>query len=209
MTDIITSEAWNCGERDCPAQWHKADYWISETGYTVDRYADGDHEEIEEDEVPTFDKIDESWRRYYADVAETGEDVLGELIVPLTRSRKVKWQVVFSRSILGTTLRSARRNGRGPWVRSIDLPDELIEFLDVRKRRPDSVTHQHDATLDELRALAMDSPDCRVQRPERGFLKMIVTVSESVPIAGYERRMKAAARKAMKCSVPPFGVFQA
>ncbi len=198
MTDIITSEAWNCGERDCPAQWHKADYWISDTGYTVDRYADGDHEEIEEDEVPTFDEIDESWRRYYADVAETGKDVLGELIVPQVRSRRVKWQVVFSRSILGTTLRSARRNGRGPWLRSIDLPDEVIEFLDVHKRRPESLTHQYDATLDDLRDLAKGNPDCRVQRPERGCLKMIVTVSESVPIAGYERRTKAAARKAMQ-----------
>ena len=53
MTEIIETMPWNCGERDCPVGWHQSNYWVQEDGsYTVDNYGDGDHDDIDEDELP-------------------------------------------------------------------------------------------------------------------------------------------------------------
>lgn len=86
--DIIMEIPWHCGESDCPAGWHMSNYWIddsSELGYTVDNYADGDHVDCEESDVPSHDEYEAAWRRYNKDVAETGADPLGQFNVKRTR----------------------------------------------------------------------------------------------------------------------------
>lgn len=140
LLDIVTTVPWHCGDKDCPDGWHLSNYWIQEDGsYTVDSYSDGDHEDIDEEEMPSFEEQDQSWLRYYRDCIETGEDVLGEfarveaaVVVVVER-----WQFIISNSILGPVLsrcRRARSNGkgiygRGEWIWGGQAPRHLTEYL--------------------------------------------------------------------------------
>ena len=82
MDEIIMEKPWNCGENDCPVGWHMANYWVLSDGtYSLDHYADGDHETIEEDDLPTCDDVAGAWQRYYADCVEAGTAPLDELPV--------------------------------------------------------------------------------------------------------------------------------
>jgi hypothetical protein len=105
--------------------WYLSTYWSHEDGFTVDRFTDGDHDEIAEEELPTMDEFERGWRDYYGHVASTGEDPLGQCLARATR--RERWSFRFSNSILGPVLVAARR-GRTP-IDYRDLPAHVREYL--------------------------------------------------------------------------------
>ena len=124
MNDIIAEMPWHCGERDCPVGWHKINYWIQlDGGYTVDSYSDGDHEDIDEEDLPSVEKIDAAWERYRKDVVATGEDPLSQYSVSHTYKRRARYKIEFRNSIGGAFL-CRWKQGRKPW--SYDLPPEHL-----------------------------------------------------------------------------------
>lgn len=128
MSDIIASVPWSCDERDCCVDWHIANYWCGDE-YTVDSYGDGDHEPIEEGDVPTPEAVAEAWATYARFVAETGRDPLGEYTVKRTRTITERWSVKIGRSILGLVVADVRRNRRRVEMR--DIPAHVREYLTV------------------------------------------------------------------------------
>ena len=132
MDDIMFSVAWECGDKGCPVQWHKANYWINSDGtYTVDNYSDGDHDPVEESELPTLDEVNRSWREYARHVYKTGEDPLGDYFVKRSVKTKESWQFKFNVSILGPVLVAARFGRRR--ILPTELPDHVKRYLNLDK----------------------------------------------------------------------------
>ena len=134
--DIIMSIPWQCGESDCKAQWHMSNYWTNsgvDTGYTVDSYADGDHESIDESDLPSDVDYAKAWRAYHEHVLATGQDPLGEFVVKPARKVRERWEFRFNNSILGYVLIAARRAGKR--VDARDLPAHVVEYLNLDKQR--------------------------------------------------------------------------
>lgn len=134
MEDIVCTVPWSCGINDCKARWHKADYWIySDGSYTVDKYSDGDHDPVEEGEIPTVKEHDEAWFEYYDHVATTGEDPLEEFMLPKSKVKPCKWQARIRNWIgvseHGLRVVAVRRRGRGPWVPVEEAPIAVKDFL--------------------------------------------------------------------------------
>ena len=129
-TDIIATVAWACGERGCPGVWHQSNYWIddtSETGYTLDNYSDGDHDEIDPEDLPTPEEVVQSWKDYAVWVAETGRDPLGNYMVPRDVTHQTRhYTVTLSPSITGPVVIRLRRNHR-----TVDLNREITNVRPV------------------------------------------------------------------------------
>jgi|SaaInlV_165m_DNA_1040744.scaffolds.fasta_scaffold25439_2 hypothetical protein len=128
MTDVIMEMPWHCGERDCPVGWHQANYWMQEDGtYTIDNYSDGDHQEIEEDELPSHEECQREWNEYYKDVLATGEDPLSSFFMGYSYKVRRAYVVELASSIAGTIV-SRWKPKRGDWT--YELPKkELAEYL--------------------------------------------------------------------------------
>jgi hypothetical protein len=83
--DIILSMPWQCGDSDCdaPGTWHKGTYWIddtADTGYTHDEFTDGDHEEVEESDLPSAEDEIRAWAEYRLWALDNQADPLGEFM---------------------------------------------------------------------------------------------------------------------------------
>lgn len=128
MTDIIFTVPWHCGESDCPVGWHKANYWLQDDGeYAMDSYADGDHETVDESDVPNGEECSSAWESYREHVAETGDDPLGEYRVKHTFKRKARYTLQFRNSIGGAFFCRWKR-GRGEWSASIP-PKDVVSYM--------------------------------------------------------------------------------
>jgi hypothetical protein len=140
MCDIYQSTPWSCGERDCPVGWHLANYWTSDTdnGYTVDRYGDGDHEDIDFDDIPTLDEHDEAWKSYFQHVVDTGEDPLSELPVKTAITATYSWRLQLQKGINGVVICLASRNQRS--LPPASLPREVLEYMHATVGPMNSVT---------------------------------------------------------------------
>lgn len=135
MSDILFSVAWECGDRDCRVQWHKANYWTTEEGgYSVDNYSDGDHDDIDETDLPSMLVVDRSWREYAEYVARSGEDPLGEYMVKRSVKIRERWQFRFVNSIVGPKLLDARHAGQS-YVPNNLLPEHVRSYLALDKNR--------------------------------------------------------------------------
>ena len=140
--DIIATVAWSCGERGCtsPGGWHMSNYWLDdevETGYTEDRYADGDHEYIEEKDLPTPEDVTRSWTEYAEWVAENGQDPLGNYMVPKDVTTQTRHYTVTLRdSLLGVFVWRLRRNGRTLPLDHIEQTPEVRDWLGARRDGP-------------------------------------------------------------------------
>lgn len=94
--DIVMEVPWHCGERDCPVGWHMSNYWLYEDGtYSIDKYADGDHEDCELEDVPSYAdylqaEIDYAWY-----VHDKERDPLNLFNVPVKRKKKLKCKAWF------------------------------------------------------------------------------------------------------------------
>ena len=127
--DIIAEMPWCCGEKDCPVQWHQSNYWAGDGEYTVDNYADGDHEECEGSEVPGYEEQQEAWRSYACHVVEFGTDPLGQYHAPDTYKEKQTWQFWFEPSPVGTVVTRARRAGQERQL--TDVPERMLSYLGI------------------------------------------------------------------------------
>lgn len=119
-----------------PVEWRIEHYWFHEdrAHYTVCD-SDGNHEGIDEDDVPTCKQVRQQWAAYYKHVAATGQDPLDEFFVKDTRVAKERWAFRFSNSILGVVLSAARRgklnyHGAQSYSR---LPPHVCDFLTLAK----------------------------------------------------------------------------
>lgn len=132
MSDIICTQAWTCGDKDCAAQWHVRNFWAYGDGtYSVDEYSDGDHEDCDIEDIPSPEEISASWRDYAQHVAETGEDPIGNYYVRRHRTERQAWQFCFGNSIIGPVLLRARRGRRR--VLAADLPLHVREYLNLHR----------------------------------------------------------------------------
>ena len=141
--DIIATVAWSCDETDgctSPGGWHMSNYWLDdevETGYTEDRYADGDHEYIEEKDLPTPEDVTRSWTEYAEWVAENGLDPLGNYMVPKDVTTQTRHYTVTLRdSLLGVFVWRLRRNGRTLPLDHIEQTPEVRDWLGARRDGP-------------------------------------------------------------------------
>lgn len=133
MEDIICTQAWTCGDKDCRAQWHQRNFWAYSDGtFSVDEYSDGDHEDCDESDLPSHEEIDASWREYAKHVLATGEDPLGNYYVQRESRRDESWFFSFNKSIVGPVLLRARRGRRE--VPASELPQHVREYLNLDKR---------------------------------------------------------------------------
>lgn len=133
MTDIIATIPWCCGERDCPAQWHTSNYWAYDDGtYTIDQYADGDHESCDMDDIPSASEINSAWRSYFEYVAQEGLDPLDEFqfCVKSMRTVKERWRIKFGDSILGPIVIRAHRGVQS--VSALELPQHVKDYLLIK-----------------------------------------------------------------------------
>jgi len=197
MDDIICTIPWHCGERDCPVGWHLSNYWTSADGYTVDSYSDGDHEECEESDVPTFEECDAAWRRYARDVVATGVDPLAQYNVDHSRKVQRLWQVRCHASVGRVLLTGARVSGRGPWLMPHEIPAEVQSYF-LATETPNPMCRPMDiATLDELRAYAAEDDNVvRIQRTHFALeFKCLVRIEQQAPVGGIPNKLRKAARK--------------
>jgi hypothetical protein len=131
--DIIYSVPIQCGEKDCPVQWHRHDYWIYTTGKraTFSCYDGSDHEDVRKSDLHSFAEQDQLWREYAQHVAATGEDPIGEYMVKREITRRERWTFQFSNSICGMLLVKASRNGIV--FAPKDLPKHVREYAAVTR----------------------------------------------------------------------------
>ena len=202
--DIIATVPWHCGERDCPVGWHLANYWIETSGegveYTYDGYSDGDHETVEEGEVPTLAQIEDAWKSYWQDCAETGEDPLDQFFVSTHYTRTQKWQVEMKYGIAGVTLLGCRRNGRGEWHRT--PPQELIDWMLWEKRKNGmwALDEKTCARKEYLELLRGDHDGWQPQRSHRLNPKGVASIDVDIPRsqAAVRRDVIAQAKRSLK-----------
>ena len=138
MDAIIATIPWCCGERDCSVQWHISNYWAYEDGtYTIDQYADGDHEGCDMDDIPSANEINLAWLSYFEYVAQEGLDPLDEFqfLVRSMRTVKERWRIRFSDSILGPLVIRAHRGVQS--VSVLELPQHVKDYLLIK---PDADT---------------------------------------------------------------------
>lgn len=132
MSDIICTQAWTCGDKDCAAQWHQRNFWAySDGSFSVDEYGDGDHEDCDESDLPTNDEINASWREYAQHVVQTGQDPLGNYYVRSQRTERQAWAFRFGPSIVGPVLLQARRGRRV--VPASELPEHVRQYLGLHQ----------------------------------------------------------------------------
>ena len=204
-SDIIESMPWECGDKDCEAQWHLANYWInayskSRVEYTVDWYADGDHEPA--DDVPEPEDIQAEWAKYYCYVAKSGNDPIGQFAITREHKIKRKWDFQASRS-LGPKVYFLVKPAALPWSKA-KAPQawgkQITEFFDVT-----------DMTLDELVSTGTEitwKAKRRWQFIGKNQHRLVygqVQIEESTPRSKsvLERELKRLARKSLKRQVKP------
>lgn len=146
MDDIIRTVPWNRDDKDRKAQWHLTHYWHYDDGSFSECDTDGNHEDVDESDVPTPEEAEQAWCDYYRHVASTGHDPLREFVLPVQKKKKRAWQARI-RSWIGNTehglkVTGVRRRGRGPWLRVSDAPPEVREYLGIKDRH-DCIDSHH------------------------------------------------------------------
>ena len=135
MDDILFSMAWHCGDKDCPVGWHKRSFWIycrgKRTTYSVDDFGDGDHESCTKRDLPTDAEVEQSWLDYSRDVAQTGEDPLGEFMVKYWRKAKERWECrLHATPANEVELHAMRRRGVYYTADKLaELPDYVKQYM--------------------------------------------------------------------------------
>jgi len=219
--DIYCSIPWRCDCRDpinrCEAGWHKTTYWVCDDGYSCDDYSDGNHEDCDEEDIPSVEEQAQAWREYAEDCARTGRDPLGEYIHAKHKvSREAEWQALFQLSIVGVVLLGVRRRGRGPWLHPCNAPYEVRSYLDVgfktaRGKVDAQIGRRHCVfrctrgeqplpTMARLRKLVEDDPEVSVQRTTNCLqikFKFRCTETRDRSRKAYAKDVKREARKAI------------
>jgi hypothetical protein len=124
MEDIIMQIPNWCD--DCET-WHQEFIWAYDDGSYSVCDSDGDHEPLEEADLPSQEEHDRLWREYRQWVLDRGEDPLGEFYVRHSTKVKERWQFKFTKTLLGPRLTDARRAGRT--YPQAELPEHVRSFL--------------------------------------------------------------------------------
>jgi hypothetical protein len=191
MTDIIATIPWHCGEKDCPVGWHEANYWYYTDGpnageYSEDSYGDGDHEFIDEKDVPTPEEIEKAESAYKAYVEETGEDPLGYFTRYNTKERVENYTFDLSRSIVGIRVRRWRR-GKGEWNdHNVDPPQHVMDFVGLTRTPGQAYlvvqdTLAPDPEMSQTEWIAMAKADEHVTWGDRGYMHVRLVRQERQP----------------------------
>jgi hypothetical protein len=184
--DIMFSVPEACGDNDCPVGWHIAHYWCYDDGTYSVCDSDGDHDGVDEADLPTTAQYDAAWQGYYRHVVETGQDPLGEFSVRRERKVREAWRVKLHRSILGLIAERVWRLDQD-FGSSDPLPAHVAEYLTIRKTAGMGLNIV-DADEDTSKQLTGGKP------------QRTLKFSCAVPRDPEEvcRELKAAARKAIK-----------
>lgn len=203
MSDIIATMAWQCGDKDCgePGCWHKTSYWAGAFGLTEDSYSDGNHEPIDEDDLPSPKEELESWRRYAAWVLEHGQDPLENYHVKHVVETVQPWRFKVINSSAGPIVRRAFHGRREVALES--LPERVKSYLNLKLMRPtgepaDGWVMQDFKSTNDLLEAAESDPACRMgSRPGRDGWTLSCRISVNVPRSdtAIARDLRRSARK--------------
>jgi len=75
---------------DCET-WHQEFIWAHADGTYSSCDSDGDHEPIDEADIPSWEEHERLWREYTEWVLERGEDPLGNFFVRYSIKVKERW----------------------------------------------------------------------------------------------------------------------
>jgi hypothetical protein len=127
MADIYMSLPEACGESDCPVGWHIRHIWTYADGSWSECDADGNHDSLDEEDVPTPAQHDAAWADYARHVMQTGADPLDNYYVRRTGKRREAWRFRFA--LPGPRLIQAARGRRD--VAPADLPLHVRRWLNL------------------------------------------------------------------------------
>lgn len=153
MEDIYMSLPEACGESECLVKWHIRHIWAYADGTWSECDADGNHDPLDEEDIPTVEQHDAAWAEYARSVIETGADPLNNYFVRRTVKRREAWQFRLRRSIVGAVLVQAVRLRKE--VRFYQIPDYVRRYLNLQGN-----THKLGDSVDELREAGVPL-DCR------------------------------------------------
>lgn len=126
--DIYFSLPEYCEDHDEPT-WHIQHIWSYSDGTFSECDADGNHEPLDPEDVPSIEEHDRLWRDYAQWVVENGKDPLGNYYVKHTRKIRQRWQFRFGNSILGPLLTEARLAGKRYWWN--EVPEHVRQYLNL------------------------------------------------------------------------------
>lgn len=141
MDDIIMSLPESCGERSCQVGWHIRHIWAYADGSYSSCDADGNHYDMDPDDVPSAAEHAAAWLEYSRHVAETGTDPLHEFLVSRVSRRREAWSVRIVNSITGPRVSNIRRGNRE--IERDNLPAHVVSYLNLdatRRRLQDFAT---------------------------------------------------------------------
>lgn len=199
VCDIIMSIPWR------GTTWHLGNYWIDsscETGYTYDAYSEGDHEEVEESELPSGEAYQAAWDEYYEYTAETGDDPLGEYFaIPRKYKQRQRWTLKIAEGIAGLYLRAARR-GRGPWMVARDLPLPVAEFLCLTEwgTQNPRIKNKLDVPWKRIATMADECHEFKLTSKKMGVGRFTGVIEVEIPrkASAIQRDVKRKARRTLR-----------
>jgi hypothetical protein len=176
--------------------WAQANYWHddnSDTGWTVDSYGDGDHDEI--DDPPSYEEVAAAEREYARHCLQTGEDPLDWFPVQQQRQVTERWHAEAHRSIIGVVITQLRRNGRLYLPGSV--PQHVTDYLCLTPGNH-ALTHGCSLSWEELSQCPEFKPDRRFPRIQG---RIDCRITRKVPVSS--RKVAAAVRKAARAALAP------
>jgi hypothetical protein len=203
--EIIDSIAWHCGNSDgCKQGWHQGNYWSYDDGtYSYDSHASGDHEDIGEEDLPTTEEIQESWRKYAAWVVEHGEDPLNNFLIDREKKVKERWTVSFRMSIGGWI---AREMTHAKFTqRATVIPKDVALYFGLFRSTivgPWRLPEDMGLTVFKVKEFCKDTPGCKVTG--NGYqMKISALVPRTLPRSEKQvrRELIRVARKAAKSKI--------
>ena len=126
MEDIIMQIPSYCD--DCET-WHRELIWAYDDGSYSTCEECGDHEPLEEEDLPSQEEHDRLWREYSHWVLEYGEDPIGEFHVRYSIKVKERWQFRLTKTLVGPRLTDARHAGHA--YAQAQLPEYVKSFLNL------------------------------------------------------------------------------
>jgi hypothetical protein len=184
MCDIIIVQPWSEDGR-----WHKRSFWIYDDGtYSMDSFSDGDHDDCDEEDLPSWDEVDADWRDYHQFVADTGEDPLSEFMVHRNRRFKEIWFASFAQYLGGVCVTRLQHAGRR-YCHFQEIPEQVRDYLMLMESGNPSLLRMNITWPSLSEALGRD--------PGRALHRMEIDRTVLRPEKVVARDLKAAARKAL------------
>ena len=142
------------------------------------------------------------WINYYDHVIATGHDPLNEFHVS-GRTKKVErqWQVLVSQSLLGVTFLGARRNARGPLLAADKLPEDVRNYLLLKRHETNTSVWLMELDWKQLQSLLKADKGVTIQKTNTPTaIKFLCKIEETIeaPTATYQRTLRKLARRAKR-----------